>query len=210
MTSPAIIACPQCDLLYRIPEVPDGGAARCFRCDAVLVRRIRNSTERTLAMAVTALILFMVANVFPFLTFQMGRDFTETTLLSGVAELWHQEMPLVAALVLMTTIVGPLLHLLVLIYLLAPLRIGRRAWGAQIVFRWFRRIVPWSMLEVFLLGVLVSMVRLADMAEIIPGIALWSFGLLIPAIAATTATLDQHSLWKTLATSRGTPAEVSR
>lgn len=196
MTSPPLIACPECDVLHSAPDVPEGGAARCIRCDAVLIRRTRESIDRTLALALTALLLFVGANAFPFLTFRMSGDFSETTLLSGIAELWRQEMRLVAALVLFTTVIGPLFHLLALIYILAPLRSGYRPWAVAPVFRWLRRIAPWNMLEVFLLGVLVSTVKLADTAEIIPGLALWSFALLIPAIAATTATLDQHTVWE--------------
>ena len=111
---------------------------------------------------------------------------------------------MVSALVVVTTVLGPLFHILALIWVLLPLSAGFRSWGARPVFRWLRRIAPWNMLEVFLLGVLVSIVKLADMAEIVPGIALWSFALLIPAIAATSATLDPHEVWEAL------DAEASR
>ena len=196
MTSSPLIACHECDVLHQAPEVPEGGEARCIRCGAVLIRRTRNSIDRTLALAITALVLFIGANAFPFLTFRLGGDFSETTLLSGIAELWRQEMRLVAALVLFTTVLVPMFHLLALVYILLPLRAGYRAWAVAPIFRLFRKIVPWSMLEVFLLGVLVSTVKLADTAEIVPGIALWSFVILIPVIAASSGALDEHIVWE--------------
>ncbi len=193
-----IIACPCCDLLLSIPEAPEGTVARCSRCNAVVLRRAANSLERTLALAITALILICAANAFPFMTFRMSGDFTETTLLSGVAELYRQNLFLVATLVLVTTVVGPFLHVLTLVYVLLPLRFERRLWGARSLFRALHRVLPWSMLEVFLLGVLVSIVKLRDIGDVVPGVALWSFALVIPAIVGSTVTLDAHLVWTRL------------
>jgi len=84
------------------------------------------------------------------------------------------------------------------LYVLVPLGFGFKAPGAADVFRWMGHVQVWSMAEVFVLGVLVSLVKLADMAEIVPGIALWALGLLIPTLTAAMASLDPDEVWDRL------------
>ncbi len=196
MSARKLILCHDCDLLNRVAEVPSGASARCPRCGGLLDRRVPNSIDRTLALALAGLILFLVANSFPFLAMKMQGQVTDTTLASGVHALYAADERFVGSLVLFTTIVAPLLQLLLLLSVLAPLRFGRRVPGMILMFRLLRRIESWSMMEVFLIGILVSLVKLADMAQIVPGIAIWSFALLIPVLAAATASLDSHLVWE--------------
>jgi len=173
-----------------------GGTARCPRCGSVVYRRIRDSLDRTLALALAGLFLFIAANAFPFLALEMQGNATQTTLSTGVRALYEQGSPIVATLVLATTIVAPFLQIASLIFVLGPLRMGIPVPGQAHVFRLLRRVQPWSMMEVFIMGVLVSLVKLLDMANIVPGIALWSFVLLIPVLAAATSSLDAESVWR--------------
>lgn len=196
-----LIACHECDLLQRAPLLAPGATASCRRCGGVLYRRRRKSIERTLALAVAGLILFTAANTLPFLAFRMQGQVVETTLITGVRDLHEQGMTALAALVLVTSILAPLGQLLALLYVLLPMYVARPAPGAATVFRFLRRLQPWSMMEVFMLGVLVSLVKLADMAEIVPGLAIWSFSLLILVIAAASATLEPRQVWLRLGAS---------
>ena len=196
MSARKLILCHDCDLLNRVAEVPSGASARCPRCGGLLDRRVPNSIDRTLALALAGLILFLVANSFPFLAMKMQGQVTDTTLASGVHALYAADERFVGSLVLFTTIVAPLLQLLLLLSVLAPLRLGRRVPGMIPMFRLLMRIESWSMMEVFLIGILVSLVKLADMAQIVPGIAIWSFALLIPVLAAAAASLDPHLVWE--------------
>ncbi len=194
--------CHACDLPSRVGEVPAGGTARCPRCGSVIYRRIRDSLDRTLALAVAGMFLFVAANVFPFLAFKMQGIVTHTTLSTGVRALYEQGTPIVASLVLLTTIVAPFLQISSLIFVLGPLRLGIRVPGQTLVFRMLRRVQPWSMMEVFIIGILVSLVKLLAMAHIVPGIALWSFVLLIPVLAAATSSLDAEWVWRRVGLAR--------
>ncbi len=196
MTARELILCHDCDLLNRVGEVPSGGSALCPRCGGVLDRRIPDSIDRTLAFALAGLVLFIVANSFPFLAMKMQGQVTDTTLASGVDTLWEQGHLFVAALVLFTTIVAPMLQLVLLLAVLTPLKLGRSVPGMIPLFRLLRRVESWSFMEVFLIGILVSLVKLVGMAEIVPGIAFWSFALLIPILAAAAASLDAHLVWQ--------------
>lgn len=191
-----LVGCHHCDAVLIEPDVPDGGAALCPRCGGTLFRRERRTVERTLALVSAAAILFVVANAYPFLSFEMQGQVTQTTLGSGAFALWDQGRFAVGALVFLTTILAPALEISLLLYVLAPLHFHRAAPGAVIAFRWLERFRPWSMMEVFLIGILVATVKLADMAEIVPGVALWAFGLLIPTLAAASSFLDAEIVWR--------------
>lgn len=193
-----LIACHECDLLQQSRALPMGGTARCARCGAVLYRRKRNSLDRVLALTIAGLILFIVANVYPFLTFRLEAQIQETNLITGIIELYHQGMWIVAGVVLLTSIVMPLLELTGMLYVLLPLKFNQRPWKLPFFFRTIRTFKPWGMMEVFMLGILVAFVKLSKMASIIPGMALYAFMILIFVLAASAASLDPHIVWDRL------------
>jgi paraquat-inducible protein A len=192
------MACHECDLLQKIPALPVGATAKCCRCGALLYRHKSNSLERSLALTLSGLILFAIANAFPFLSFKIGAQIQETTLISGTIELFRQDLWSLAALVCFTCILSPLLQLLGIMYVLLPLKFGRTAWKMPQVFRLVQGLGPWGMMEVFMVGILVSVVKLAKMAAILPGISLYAFMALIFVLAGVVAVLDPHLIWERL------------
>jgi paraquat-inducible protein A len=196
MTESRLSLCEECDLLQRSPPLPPGGSSSCVRCGHRLHRHRPASLDRTLAFAITGLILFVVANSFPFLSFEMQGQRTETTLFTGVADLTEQGKGEVAAVVFFTAILAPGLQLVLLLIVLFPLKLLRGLPpGYPTLFRWFKTMVPWGMMDVFLIGILVSVVKLADMATIIPGTSLFAFVILIFVLAAAQASLDPDIVW---------------
>lgn len=194
----SLVACHECDLLHLRRPLPPDGAARCVRCGAVLYRRKRNSLDRVLSLTVAGLVLFVIANVYPFLTFRLEAQVQETNLITGVLELYQQGMWIVAGVVLLTTIVMPLMELSGMLFVLVPLKLRRKPWKLALLFRSVRSFRPWGMMEVFMIGILVAAVKLVKMANIIPGTALYAFMVLIFILAAASAALDPHIIWKTL------------
>lgn len=195
---PSLVACPDCDLLNRL-DGPAAATLLCARCGAVLRRHRPNSIDRTLALVVAALLLFALANAFPFLAMQTGGLVQETTLLSGVHELWRQDLRLLAALVFCTCVLVPAAQLAGLLTILLPLRLGRRPPpGAARILRLVQAAAPWGMMEVFMLGILVALVKLGHMATIVPGVSVFSFAALIVVMAAALSTLDPALIWARL------------
>jgi len=193
-----LVACHDCDLLQQLGEVPEGAVALCGRCGGVLRRRRRNSIERTLALTLSASILFAVANAFPFLGFDMQGRETQTTLFTGVVDLWEQGVQEIAVLVAFTAVIAPFFQLTLLLYVLLPIQLGGVPWQMARAFRLLRRVQPWSMMEVFLVGILVAVTKLQGMASVVPGLALWAFAALIVVLAAATASLDPELVWQRL------------
>lgn len=192
----SLVACHDCDLIQRLPHISDTGTVQCVRCGAVLHQKKRNSIERTLSLTLAGLVLFGLANSFPFLAFKLEAQVRQTTLLTGIEELYAQGMPELSLIVLLTTVLVPLGQMLCMLYILLPLKFKKIPRGLPRVFRWVRHLAPWSMMEVFMLGILVSVVKLAKMAKIVPGVALFSFLALIFVMAAMTASLDSHLIWE--------------
>ena len=189
-----LLACPECDLLQHDAPLPRPRKALCVRCGAVLYRR-GDALELTLALTVTALVLLALANAFPILTLELQEERTTATLAGAAAALWSQNMPLVAILVLFMALVMPLAELAALAYLLVPLRRGCRAPGFGAVFRLAQFASRWGTVEVFVLGALVSLVKLGHVADVEPGIALASYGALMLVMAAIEASFDPRELW---------------
>src|SRR5262245_24425157 len=195
MDANALIACHECDLLQRQRPLPDGGRALCVRCGATLYHSHPHGNERALALALGGIVLLVIANSFPIVSLELGGERVDATLYGAVRQLYRTEMRLLAALVFVTMMVMPFVQLAAMCWLLAPLRKGRRAPGRSLVFRALPWARAWGMVAVFVLGVLVTLVKLAHLAHAVPGIALWSFGALMLAIAAADASFDARELW---------------
>ena len=194
----SIIACHECGLTHVKRPISEGSTAKCVRCGAVLYARRKNSLNRTLALSLAGLVLLIVANALPFMTMEIEGQVKQTTLITGVRELVAQEMYGLGLLVMATSVLVPFLEVFGLLYILIPLKFGRVPWKLAPVFRIILRIQPWGMMEVFMLGILVSLVKLAKLAEIVPGTALYAFMALIFVIAAMHANLDRDMVWQRL------------
>jgi paraquat-inducible protein A len=191
----SLIACRECDLLQREIMLPPGGQACCSRCGAVLYRNKPDSLDRTLAFTVGAAVLFILANVFPVVGLEAQGNRTSTTLFGTVRTLHDQGMTSVASLVFVTTILVPALNMGAMLYMLLPLRLGVVPKGLPAMFRLIQTVRPWGMVEVFMLGTLVALAKLSHIAAVRPGVALWSFGMLMFLVAAAASSFDARALW---------------
>ena len=169
--------------------------ARCSRCSAVLYQPLDDDLDRPLAFTLSAAVLFVIANAFPIVGLEVQGQTTTATLFGTAQALYDQNMRALAALVFFTTILVPAVQLTAMMYLLVPLRSGRVPAHLPKAVRALQAIRPWGMTEVFILGLLVSLVKLGAMARVVPGIGLWSFGALLFAIAAAVASFDARVIW---------------
>jgi paraquat-inducible protein A len=190
-----LIACPDCDLLQRALPLDRPAIARCRRCFAELYRPRSENLDRTLAFTLAAVILFVLANAFPIVGLELQGRSTAATLFGMAQALWQQNMKPLAALVFFTTEIVPAVQLTAMAYLLVPLRVGRVPSKLPLALRALQAVRPWGMIEVFILGLLVALVKLGGIASVQPGIALWSFGGLLMMIAAAVASFDARVIW---------------
>jgi len=197
-TDPALIACRECDLLVR-PAQPPGSphySVLCPRCGALLYRWSSHGLENTLALACAALALLAVANAFPVVGLNIQGQRIDTTVLGAAVQLWREGMPAMSILVLATTTLTPLLEIAAMIWLTLPLMLGRRPPGFALVFRALQAAHPWAMVEVFLLGILVALVKLAHLADVLPGPAMLGFAMLMLVLATVSSIIEPRDIWR--------------
>jgi paraquat-inducible protein A len=198
----SVIVCPACDLAHRHSAAPTGGSAQCARCRATLQRPQNAAIDAAIALAVCALVLLLLSNAYPLVGMHVNGSSRETTLIGAALGLYAQDYRSLAALVLLTTVVAPLLQILSLLYVLIPLWRRRPAPGQYAVLRLLTQIRPWSFTEVFILGVLVALVRLSKFAHIVPGVSLWSCVLLMFCLSALTGMTSSEQIWRWVDKSR--------
>jgi paraquat-inducible protein A len=197
MIRSAVIGCHDCGLVQRLPAAPDTGGAACVRCGSSLVTPTRtNGLDRALALTVTGLILFVIANAFPFLVLEMKGQMSHVTLSGASMALYSQGRGAIATLVFATTVLAPGLLLILLAAVLTPLRTGKVYGYMPRLARLLPRLTPWVMVEVFVLSILVALVKLASMATVVLGVSLWAIGALMIVLSATLSNLDLHGLWE--------------
>jgi len=194
MDRPALIACRECDALHRKVPLAVMATARCTRCHAVLYRRWSGKLDRVLALTLAATITLAIANAFPIVELSSNGLTAQATLIGAVIQLWGEDNRIVALVVLFSTFIFPLLELLSLLWLFVPIRAGRRPLGFALLLRGAVALRPWGMIEVFMLGVLVTLVKLSGVARVIPEVSLFAYGALTILLAAVTA-FDLRELW---------------
>lgn len=194
-----LLLCHDCDLLQRRTPCPHGGVLRCARCGAELERDHADSGTRSLALAAGALVLFVVSNVYPIVGLAVNGNVVQATLWGSVEMLYRDGMWPISGLVFITTMVMPATQIVALLWLLVPLALGRKPWRANIVFRVMGIARSWGMTEVLILGLLVALVKLAHIATVVTGTALWSFGALMIVLAGAGAALDVPGVWDRIA-----------
>ena len=190
-----LVGGPDCDLLQRLPALAPGGSARCPRCDRELWRRREDSLDRTLALALAAAALYAIANCVPMLGLDAVGRHAATTVLGGAQQLWRDGRGMVGALVLFTAVVAPGLQIgFMLAIVLGARRRPAPRW-VGLLLRYHPTTATWSMIEVMMVGVLVALIKIADYARVIPGIALYALGALVVVLAAMQAGFDPRAVW---------------
>lgn len=197
------MACPNCDLIQQFSTIQLGEIARCVRCNTILYKNLKNSVNRSLAFAITGLILFVMANIFPLLSLKAMGITQEGTLLATSISLFQADRPFLSLIILLTTIVFPLTTLLGTIYVLLQIKINRINAYTAPLFRFLRSTDAWGMLEIFMLAVLVSVVKLGDLADVIFGTSLYAFCLLILSLTLLSYSLNPHDVWNKLRKEKG-------
>lgn len=191
----ALLACPECDALQLAVPLDPGACAQCARCGADLERNKTASLDRTLAFVLAAAILFAIANAYPLMALDAQGMRSTATLFDTSRALYDAGLWSVALLILMTAIVVPAMELTAFLYMLLPLRFGRLPGALPFAFRVAHAVRPWGMVDVFILGALVSLVKLTQIATVEVGPAMYAVGGYILLLTAALASFEPHALW---------------
>lgn len=196
LAEPLDLACVHCDLPLRLDPLAEGERAACPRCGFLVSARIRNGLSRSMALAVASLILLAFANSFPFLSLHAKGLESVMTLPHSAVVMYEDGYVVLACIVLAVIVVIPAVMMLTIMALTIPLSRGQNAaWlvpGGRLLFL----LSPWSMVEVFIIGVIVSLVKITHMAHVVLGLAFWAYVAFTISFTAAMASLDRLEIWR--------------
>ncbi len=193
------IVCHECDLLNDVPELAAGHKAYCPRCGFLLAANRPHSLTIIFALSVTAVVLLILANAFPFLGFAARGQEQTVTLIQSVAILITEDFPELAFVVFASIIAVPAVLLMGLIYVSSAIAMGKRLPAVRRVLRWTLEMVPWSMAEIFLIGILVSFIKIVSLADVALGLSFWSYALFTVCMVIVVMHIDKRELWRQVA-----------
>ena len=202
LTEDELIACPHCDLLLQRLPLKEGQKATCPRCGTFLEARKKDSIQRTFAVSLAGLIAIFPAVYLPLLGLQVAGFESEASLLDCVRVMITNDLAMVAALVVLFCITFPLIRLTIICYLSGQILLGNRTRNFNLrLFRVFHDVEEWGMLEVFLLGLVVSLYKILGLADAVFGLGLIAFILLLVSATLVTYFLDEQLVWDKLSES---------
>ena len=204
----ATVLCPLCGLRQSVPSLREGQSAECARCGERLLSRDTRARHYALAYCLAALILYLPAQIYPVLSMSYLGRYTENTIWSGVVELYRGGMWAVALLVFVASILIPLVKILAMLYLIwASRRRGARSVRRRLsetrLYRMLEIIGPWSMLDVFLVAVLVALVKMGEIARVEAGPGIVAFAALVVVTMLASRSFDPALLWRRDGVERG-------
>lgn len=190
---PELVVCEECDTVYARRPLAAGDLLRCRRCGATIGRGHWLTVDGQLALTLTALVVFLIASLSPIVTLELGGQHVVATLFEAIDSTWGDD-PLLALLAAATAAGFPLAVIALRLWVLVPLRSGRALPGFAAAMRALRWVLRWSMLEVFMLAVLVAVVRSAGITHVVAGPGIFAYGALVLLLAAIQ-TSGWHGLW---------------
>jgi paraquat-inducible protein A len=192
-----VSACRTCGLLQRTETLQPGTAAECFRCGSIVGKHQVDSLGRTAAFSLAALIFFVPANVYPILLMDFYGAYSESTVWDGCVTLYRDGQWPVATIVFLASILIPILKLLGLFFLVVVTKFRPASWQPErtSIHKVIDAIGPWAMLDVFLLAILVALVKLGNIATVLPGRGLIAFTAMVVFTILASASFDPTLIW---------------
>ena len=190
------VACPDCDLLQGIPELAPGSKSRCARCGHILASQSADPLDRPVALALAAAIVFIVANAASLMDLSAVGRYASTTIPNGAYEMWLQGQRITAVIVAFCAVLAPGAYIaFMLTVLIAVRRPPAPHWVGELL-RWGTAMQPWSMGEVMILGIMVALIKIAELASVGAGIGMYAIGALVVLLAAISITFDPREVWR--------------
>jgi len=194
-----LIACPRCDALYTAVPPSPGERATCTRCNTVLIQPRQGAGLRVIALAVSVMILMLGATFFPFLEVRVAGFSNASSVFDAALAFVDGPMVALSVAVVALIVFIPVLRAFLVVYVLAPVVFDRPPWpGAIAAFRLTEALKPWSMAEIFVIGVAVALVKVSDLARVDYGPAFFMFAALVLVITVQDGYMCRWSIWKSL------------
>jgi paraquat-inducible protein A len=188
--------CHECHYRVTLPVLTHKQAAVCPRCGFQLTVYHHNARQRILALATTSLIFLLASLPFEFLSFSTSGQHQSIDILGSLWILVEKDYALLAVVQAIAVLILPAFVLISLLYLLVPLSLGVRPAKAQLVIKTLFKLLPWTMAEIFLIGVLVSLIKIVSMADVGLGLSFYAYLFFTISMTITLLYVDKFQLEK--------------
>lgn len=194
-----LVACAGCDAVHQRRLLLTGEKAHCTRCGETIQTRKQHTIDRTLAATLAAMVLLVLSLCTPFLSLSRAGIESSITIIDAVEALWISDMRWLGLITLALIVLIPLGRLLLIGWVLWRLRFGRKVRRSmRMAFRWSQHLEPWAMADIFMVGVLVSLVKISTLANLSVGIAFWALLGLLGASLLISKMLCEDTIWMRL------------
>lgn len=191
-------ACEECDLLVAVPVIQEGQRAECPRCGHLLTSRPRQGLERALSFALAACVFFVISLSFPFLSFSSSGLENVMTLPEASLAIYRQQDVGLAVIMFLSIIALPVALLATILALTVPLVSGWRVAWLPRVGKLLFKLSDWAMVEVFMVGVIVSLVKIAALATVTLDLSFWGYIAFVVCLTAALSGLDRMQVWQAI------------
>jgi paraquat-inducible protein A len=179
----------------KLPDVQENQSLLCPGCGAKQFTKYKHPLDYGISFGLSALILLIMANSFPFLSFEAQGNVRTITLLQSSNDLFTEGFVFLAVLVYAFVMLLPMLYLLLLLALIIPLKLGLKPLFAVHIGRLLGLFLPWIMVEVFIVGVLVALIKVIELADIVMGFSFWAYLGFAVLFTLTANIANRHQLW---------------
>ncbi len=195
-----VILCPDCDLLLEATTLEAGTKIVCPRCHATLRTPVTNTVEKTMALSLTGLVLFVPAMFLPLLSFDVVGLESSGDIISSSLAMIRTGFIFTGIAVLLTSVLIPLAKLLILFTVSLQVQLQKSNRKTAIAFRLYRHLDEWGMLEVYMIGILVTIIKMMHMAKINYDAGFFCFVGLLLVTLSSSVFLDEHYFWEKIYT----------
>ncbi len=190
------IICKKCDTLHRKKHLKIGGVAKCTECGSILYRRHRNLVDYGLAIGLSSLIFFIIANAFPIVDIELRGVHQQITLPSVIFSLFENGFFLVGIFCMFVIFLFPLLVMMLFIWIMWLLKLQRSELLVERLLVLLAKLLPWNMTEIFLISIFVSLVKLIGYAQIHFGLSLWALVIFVLFDLYLSKSISIDELWR--------------
>lgn len=197
-TTDSLTACPDCDLLIALPEVPENHTLHCARCRKRIWKRVANSNKKVLALSISGLLLYFPSMFLPLMTFSSLGFKDSANILESIVNFYQNDYYFVSFMILLSAVIFPLLLLTSIFWVSFKLYFNKFPKYLPKLFRMYLHIEEWAMVEVYLLGIMITVIKMRDTSEIVYHSGLFCFVFLVIISMAVSTNIDKLLFWQKL------------
>ncbi|MFH0782707.1 MAG: paraquat-inducible protein A [Pseudomonadota bacterium] len=189
-------ACPDCDLLLRRAQAPSGYSLICPRCGRTISRGTTASISKALALSITGLFLYLPAMLLPLMTFKSFGFSGSANILESILNFYRNDYYFVSLMVLLSAVIFPLILLITIFFIAFQLHKKTYPSSLKFLFRLHLHLEEWAMIEVYLLGILVTIIKMNGSSDIDYHSGIFCFSCLVLITLAISTIVDRDLFWR--------------